>query len=220
MDRSALLSPLHLEPVMSDSANLPPGGKPKPLTQRKALTAAGVIAMLIGACVAAVGALGGLKWMLQLGGILAATGVLWLVCASFSKPEPMRSIQRRFMRAFFPAMAAYLIVLPASIVLLQRFAMAPPLKALVVLLPVLPLLLVVRAMVIQLRGLDELQQRIQLQAMGITCGVVGTVTFALGFLQGADLIAVHAGDLLWVLPGMFAVWGVSAAFISRGYRDE
>ncbi|MEO7067206.1 MAG: hypothetical protein ABI114_09890 [Rhodanobacter sp.] len=204
---------------MSDSVQRPPV-KPKPLTQRKALTIAGVVAILIGACVAAVGALVNLSWMLQLGGVLAFTGMIWMICAALRKPEPMRTVQRQFMRAFFPAMAAYLILLPASIVLLQHFTVPPLWKAVIVLLPVLPMLLVIRAMVRFLRGLDELQQRIQLQALGITCAVVGSATFALGFLQGADLVPASADQLLWVLPAMFGVWGVAVWFISRSFRDE
>lgn len=211
--------PLRLEPAMPDSQKLPPA-KPKPLTQRKALTVAGVAAILIGACVAGVGALGALSWMIRLGGVLAATGVLWMVCARLRKPEPMRTAQRQFMRDFFPAMAGYMILLPGSIVLVRQFAMSPALKALVVLLPVLPMLLVVRAMVRLLRGLDELQQRIQLQALGVTCAVVASVTFAIGFLQGADLLPVLSGQLVWVLPAMLGVWGVAVGLISRGYRDE
>lgn len=211
--------PLRLEPAMSESPHKLPA-KPRPLTQRKALAVAGVVAIVLGVGVAGAGALAHLTWMTRLGGVLGATGVLWLICAWWRKPEIMRTAQRQFMREFFPAMAGYMVLLPASIVLLQHFAMPAALKTLVVLLPVLPMLLVLRAMLRLLRGLDELQQRIQLQAMGITCAVVGSGTFAIGFLQGAELIPVLPGQLLWVLPAMFAVWGVALGFISRSYRDE
>ena len=86
------------------------------------------------------------------------------------------------------------------------------------LLPVLPVLLVVRAVARYMRGLDELQQRIQLQAVSITCAVVATGTFALGFLQGADLVPTVAGEMTWVLPAMFAVWGIVVGIISHRYR--
>ncbi|HEY8682403.1 MAG TPA: hypothetical protein VIM06_04470, partial [Rhodanobacter sp.] len=107
---------------------------------------------------------------------------------------------KRYLRDFIPAMAAYMIVLPISIVLLRQFAMPTAMKALVVLLPVLPMLLVVRAIMRHMQRLDELQQRIQIQAVGMTCALVGTATFALGFLQGAGLVRSFAGEMVWVLP--------------------
>jgi hypothetical protein len=191
----------------------------KPPTQRRFLTVAGVVAVLAGAVLGGVGALAHIPWLLKLGLIAAAIGCLWLVCARFQRSEPMRAVHRRYLREFFPAMLAYVVVLPLSIVLLQRVALAPPLRALVVLLPVLPVLLVVRAVARYMRGLDELQQRIQLQAVSITCAVVATGTFALGFLQGANLVPTVAGEMTWVLPAMFAVWGIVVGIISHRYRE-
>ena len=104
--------------------------------------------------------------------------------------------------------------------LLKHVPMPVSLKTVVVLLPVLPILLVLRAMTRLLRGLDELQQQIQLQAMGLTCAIVGAGAFALGLLQGAELVPVFRGQIMWVFPAMFAVWGMVVAIISHRYRDE
>lgn len=189
-------------------------------TQRKVLLVAGLVAILLGALAAAAGGLSGHAWLLRLGWVTVATGAAWLICARLCKPERLRAVQMRYVREFFPAMLGYMILLPISVLLLKHVAMPAALKAVVVLLPVLPILLVMRAMTRLLRGLDELQQRIQLQAMGMTCAIVGAGTFALGLLQGADLVPIFKDQIVWVLPATFAVWAVVVAVISRRYRDE
>lgn len=132
----------------------------------------------------------------------------------------MKPLTRRYLREFVPAMLAYMIVLPISIVLLQQFTMPTAMKVLVVLLPVLPMLLVVRAILRHMLRMDELWQRIQMHAVGVTCGLVGTATFALGFLQGARLVPSFAGEMIWVLPGMLGVWGVATPIISYRYQRD
>src|SRR3546814_1311897 len=76
-------------------------------------------------------------------------------------------LQMRYIRELFPAMVGYMVLLPVSILLLKHVVMPVSFKVVVVLLPVLPILLVMRSMTRLLRGLDALQQRIQLQAMGM-----------------------------------------------------
>lgn len=117
-------------------------------------------------------------------------------------------------------MVGYIIVLPISIVLMQKFAMPTAMKLLVVLLPVLPMLLVVCAILRHMARMNELWQRIQMQAVGVTCGLVGTVTFALGFPQGARLVPSFAGEMIWVLPAMLGVWGVATSIISYRYQRD
>lgn len=191
----------------------------KPVTHRRVLTVAGLIATAAGMLAAAVGAFIARDWLWQLGLVTVATGILWLACARLPRSdEPMRAVHRRYLREFFPAMAAYVVVLPVSIMLLQKVDMPTALRALVVLLPMLPVMLVVRAIAHFVSGLDELQQRIQLQAITITCAIVATATFALGFLQGADVVPTVTGEMIWVLPVMFVVYAAVAGIISRRYR--
>ncbi|MEO8855939.1 MAG: hypothetical protein ABI343_03025 [Burkholderiaceae bacterium] len=204
---------------MSDALHpsLPPAKLP---TQRKVLVVAAGIAALLGVIALALGSIAGYAWLVRLGWVAIATAAVWVVCAWARKPERLRPVQMRYIREFFPAMAGYIVLLPASILLLKQVPMPVPLKAVVVLLPALPILLVMRAMTRLLRGLDELQQQIQLQAMGLTCAIIGAGTFALGLLQGAELVPVFHGQIVWVLPATFAVWGVVVAIIARRYRDE
>lgn len=133
--------------------------------------------------------------------------------------DPRRRRQaRRYLGEFLPAMLGYVLAVPLSLVLLQHIAMPTALKFVVALLPMLPAWFGLRAVLRHLRRLDELEQRIQTQAIGVASLSVGMLTFALGFLQIAGLLPKVAGLLLWVLPAMIAVWGVAVGVISYRYR--
>lgn len=130
----------------------------------------------------------------------------------------MNALARRYLREFVPAMLGYLIVLPMSIVLLLQVDMPPALQGTVALLPVLPTLFVLRAIVRHMLRQDEMQQRIELQSVAVTCGLIGVGTFTVGFLQNVQLLPSPRWLMLWVLPLMIGTYGVTRAMITRRYR--
>ncbi len=137
---------------------------------------------------------------------------------SSANGKQVRTLARRYLREFLPAMLGYVIVLPLSIVLLLRAGLPTAGKVAVALLPVLPMVFVVRAMLRHMLRQDELQQRIELQAVAITCAVVGMATFSLGFLQNVRLLPSPPWAMLWVLPLMIGVYGVVRFLLARRYR--
>lgn len=100
----------------------------------------------------------------------------------------------RYLREFIPAMGGYIIVLPV-------LPMGPVMRA------------TVRHMLRQ-----EMQQRIELQAVAVTCAVVGILTFSVGFLQNVKLLPSPPWLMLWVLPVMIGSYGVARALVTRRYR--
>jgi hypothetical protein len=130
----------------------------------------------------------------------------------------MNPLTTRYLREFIPAMLGYMIVLPISIVLLLRVDMPPALQGMVALLPVLPMLFVMRAIVRHMLRQDEMQQRIELQAVAITCALVGVATFSVGFLQNVRLLPSPPWLMLWILPLMIGTYGVARALVTRRYR--
>jgi hypothetical protein len=62
---------------------------------------------------------------------------------------------------------------------------------------------------------DELQQRIQLLAIGFAAGVTGLLTFSYGFLE---MIGMPHLSSIWVLPMMILLWGIGMAYFSRKYQ--
>lgn len=130
-----------------------------------------------------------------------------------------RAQARRYLGEFLPAMLGYVLAVPVSLLLLLNVPMASALKVPVALLPMLPALLALRAVLRHLRRLDELERRVQVEAIGVASLLVGMGTFALGFLQNVQLLPAPPGLMLWVFPAMIAVWGVAVAVITRRYRD-
>jgi hypothetical protein len=85
----------------------------------------------------------------------------------------------------------------------------------VALLPVLPFAFAMTAVVAQVRELDEMKQRIHLEAVLITALLTGGLTFSYGLLQSAGLVPDL--PLIWITPLMIVVWGVANAVVTRRY---
>ncbi|PKM08854.1 MAG: hypothetical protein CVV14_01995 [Gammaproteobacteria bacterium HGW-Gammaproteobacteria-4] len=97
---------------------------------------------------------------------------------------------------------------------------APPVwRALVALLPMAPIAWMIRVQVAMIMARDELQRRIDLEAIAIASIGVG-----LGSLSLALLIVARVWDisgrvaLLWVLPALSLCYGVARYWVARRYR--
>ena len=190
----------------------------KPMSKRRMLVVIGGLAVTLGIILSSAGAWFGSRSTVWGGVIVLATGAFWLVCARFTSDEPMRTAQRRYIREFFPAMAAYVLLLFASPALLQHVHSAA-LTVLIVLLPVVPIAFVVRAMVRLVLASDELERRLQLEAISIASMSVGLLSFAAAFLRDAGLLPIH-NPLMWVLPALFAGYGIANWWVRRRFRGE
>lgn len=128
------------------------------------------------------------------------------------------TVQQRYRREVLAGMAAYVLLLSGSLLLL-RMVETPALRALVALAPVLPVALMLRAMVRFIRGVDELQQRIELEAVCMAAGLVSLGYVTAGFLQVARVIDVPAAAaMLWVFPLVCWTYGIAKAVVARRYR--
>ena len=112
------------------------------------------------------------------------------------------------------SMFAYVVVLLVSIWFLNQMPESPWRIALA-LLPVLPLLFALAAFLRFLGRMDELQQRIQLNAIGFAAGATGLVALTVGFLENAGL---PQPSWIWVFPMMIFFWGIGGAIANRRYR--
>ncbi len=100
-----------------------------------------------------------------------------------------RSIHQRYMREFWPAMAAYVVIMFLLWPLLPRVH-SELLKIALALLPVVPVLFVIRAMQCgSCSGSDELEQRVHLIGLAVSATVVSTLSLAGGFLAAADTLS-------------------------------
>ncbi len=127
-------------------------------------------------------------------------------------------LRRRYTRELLVSMTAYMLVLFASIWLLKH-VQALPLRAAIALAPVLPIGFAVRAMVRYVRDTDEMQQRIELEAISIATAFVSMLYMTGGFLQSARVIDVQASaTMIWVFPLVCFSYGLAKAFVARRYQ--
>jgi hypothetical protein len=129
----------------------------------------------------------------------------------------MDTNSKRYLRQFMYSMVAYIITLSISLVGLGWFAdyginLA---RVIMALTPVVPVVFMILAFLKYLNNIDELQQRIQLLAIGFAAGTTGLLTFSYGFLESVGFPPI---SLLWVFPIMILLWGLGLAFISRRYK--
>src|SRR5437016_3813565 len=121
---------------------------------------------------------------------------------------------RTSLKEFAAAMLAYLVVLPISIVVIQHHAHVwwrfP-----VALAPVIPLLLLLRAIVRYFRRMDELQRRIQLDALAFAFAGSALLTFTYGLLEN---VGFPRPSYSYVWPVMGALWVIGTTFAKRRYR--
>jgi hypothetical protein len=81
--------------------------------------------------------------------------------------------------------------------------------------PMLPALLVLRAVMRAFTSLDELQRRIQLEALAFGFAASAVLTFTYGFLQGVGFPQVN-WTLVW--PVMGSMWVLGLLIARRKYR--
>jgi succinate-acetate transporter protein len=193
-------------------------GHKRPMSRKRMLRMAGWIAMACGGVALTLHAWLGWSGSRQLGVVFLCVGGVWLASAYFASAEPMRKNQRRYLREFFPAMLAYLVLVFAFKPLLGLVD-STAMRIVIALLPVLPIVFVVRAMVRKLLDGDELERRMQLEAVSIASISVGLLSFAAGFMGMAGVFHVEH-DLLMVLPALFLAYGAALWWVRRRYQGR
>ncbi len=123
----------------------------------------------------------------------------------------MNQASKRYAREFIIAMIAYGIVIMISRLTLNNIGESPW-RFVIALLPLIPVLFLISGFIRYLSGIDELQQRIQLQAIGFAAGTTGLLTFAYGFLELEGLPSLST---FFIFPLMIMLWGVGLAYFSR-----
>ena len=126
----------------------------------------------------------------------------------------MNKARRAWVIQFWLAMLAYVLVLVVSVALIQRDPQSPWRYALAV-APVVPAFFALLAFIRFLGRMDELQRRIQLEAIGLSFAATSMLTFTYGFLEDVGFPSLSYG---WILPLMVMLWGLGLALASRRYR--
>jgi hypothetical protein len=130
-----------------------------------------------------------------------------------------REIHRRYQREFWPPMAAYVAIMFLLWPLLPHVH-SEWLRVGLALLPVVPVLFVVRAMVRLVLGSDELEQRIHLMGLAIAATVLSSLSLAAGFLVAAGVIALDGSILILVWPALVVLYALGRGWATRRYGGD
>lgn len=157
-------------------------------------------------------------------GVVAGVGTGLLLAALMRRLMPAGcdgatpTLRRRYTREVLLAMFGYAVLLCVSMVLLRTTQGLLP-RTLLALLPVPPIVLVLRAMVRYIRDVDEMQQRIELQAVSAATAFVSLLYLTGGFLQSARVIDVPSNvAMIWVFPLVCLSYGLAKAVVARRYH--
>ena len=132
----------------------------------------------------------------------------------------MRQLQeKRYQQRVLLAMTVYIVVM-VLVWPLVRTASSVPLRWVLALAPLPPMLYLIALMARRIRDSDELEQRTHLIGLGVATGVVATLSLAGGFLASARVLALDGSILIWVFPIMMASYGVTRWWVARRYGDD
>ncbi|MFN8381631.1 MAG: hypothetical protein U0V02_06815 [Anaerolineales bacterium] len=123
-------------------------------------------------------------------------------------------VQKRYFRELYLSIAAYVIILFGSISILKKFEFSAVMQGIIALTPVIPIIFIIIAIMRGIKDSDELQQKVQLNAIMFSAIATGLITFSYGLLEG---VGFPPFPTIWVLPMMFVFWGFSLGFFWKKY---
>ena len=126
-----------------------------------------------------------------------------------------KSVNKLYIKEFGAAMVAYAIVLIVSITLINISPSSAWWRIPLALSPVIPIIFAMIAYMRFMRRIDEMQRRIQFEALAFGFGSSSILTFSYGFLENVGFPHI---SWLWVWPLMIALWGIGGAIAARRYR--
>ena len=112
------------------------------------------------------------------------------------------------------ALLAFLMILVGSVTVLQGNGAVSG-RYLIAAIPAVPAGIVIWLFVRALSRLDEVQKRVQVQALGFSLAATALLTFGYGFLESIGWPAMN-GTL--ILPLMALLWGVGMIAIALRHR--
>ncbi len=127
----------------------------------------------------------------------------------------MSQSEKKYMQRMLVSMIFYLGLTYGSVWILKNQEIAHvPLKILIAVMPMVPLVWAYRAIIAHVRSMDEFQRKIQFEAVVFAAVITGFVAGTYGFLQNAGLPPL---DVIWIMPMLITLWGVGGFIARRKY---
>ena len=122
---------------------------------------------------------------------------------------------KQYLKELATTLAVYGVMLVGSIELLTHAEVARPWRDLIALSPMIPAAATAWIVLRELRRMDELQRRIQLEALGFSFAGTAILTFSYGFLEGLGYPRL---SMFTVWPLLAALWIVGLVLARRRYQ--
>lgn len=125
---------------------------------------------------------------------------------------------RRFAREFIISMVIYVVLVFGSFWLIRNLDLPTWGRALLALLPSVGVAMWGRAQYRYLLACDELQQKIELQAIAMASALLVFGSFPLGLMASAGVFEVPGKIvLIWILPAFSLLYGICKFWASRRF---
>lgn len=130
-----------------------------------------------------------------------------------------RLTNKRYQQQLMLTMAVYVVVLLGAGSLVHVVA-SLPLKAMLAVAPVLPMLYVIALIWRRIRDSDELEQRMHLVSLGAATALVSALSMVVGFLAADGVLELDGSVLIWVFPVLIFGYGMASRRVGRRYGME
>lgn len=131
----------------------------------------------------------------------------------------MRKVHKRYLRELFAALAIYIVLIVIYGFAARRID-SVTLRVALGVLPLIPVLGMIRAIVRVIRDQDERERKIDLEAIAIGAMLTVFGFFSLGMLISSGLWPGLKADAvaIWVLPTFFWTFGVAKCWVTWRHR--
>ncbi|HEY4128412.1 MAG TPA: hypothetical protein VGN70_10225 [Gammaproteobacteria bacterium] len=130
-------------------------------------------------------------------------------------PMSPAKASRRYQTQMVVAAVTYIALIAGTVDTLRAKPPMPE-RVLLALLPALPIAWMVWAVIRYLSRADELQRRVNIEALAIAAGTTAFLSLTYGFLE--DLAGFPHVPLWWVFMVIDLVWAGSACILWRRYK--
>lgn len=132
------------------------------------------------------------------------------------EPPMSKEERARWRRGFLTLAVVTAVTILAAAWLGRQLPLRSPARIALALLQGVATTVLIIAIARPLRHYDELQRRIQLEALALAFAGTAMLGTAYGFLVNAGLPDIDWGQ--WIWPGMVSLWVVGLVIANRRYR--
>lgn len=129
--------------------------------------------------------------------------------------NPTTLAKRRYVLELVLCMLAYAVILILAIWMLRHIPLAGPLRYVVALAPVVPVVFLWLAILRYWGATDELERRVILESLGVAGAITALLAVTYGFLEGVGFPFLSAW---WTWAVFMGAWLVGRIFVSRYYE--